>query len=194
LLYRNFPQAKLLFLYRHAESWARSSAQAFLASEQMNEAVKQAVFELMSRLVPMLPVYMANTPGGLTATELLVVIWLSVMKRYMSLHGEGYRMCAARYEDLKATPERVLQGLFYYCGLPLPDPAALEQVLAKDAQADSHLSQARVQQYEAAFGEAELAQLRAFLQREPVVSRQDFVVPGTLFQGEEGHYADQRRS
>jgi hypothetical protein len=183
LLYRNYPQAKLLFLYRQAESWARSSARVFLASDQMNEAKKQEVFHLMNRLVPMLPAYMASTPGGLSATDLLVLIWLSVMKRYMSLHAQGCRTCAARYEDLKARPEAVLQGLFRYCGLPLPDPAALEQILAKDSQANSHLSQARVQQYEAVFGEAELAQLRAFLQAEPVINRQDFVVPGTLFHG-----------
>ena len=180
LLYRNHPKAKSLFLYREAESWAHSSVRAFLASGQANEHMMQGFWEVMTRFVPLLPVYMTKTSTGLSATEVLTLIWLSIMQRYLSLYKQGLPICATRYEDLVTAPEAVIQALFHYCDLPLPEPARLAQVLAKDSQAGSVLSRARVQQPKAGLDETELARLRAFLQAEPVINTPDFVMPGTL--------------
>jgi hypothetical protein len=180
LLYRNHPKAKCLFLYREAESWARSSARAFLASGQANEGTRQEFWRMMTRFVPLLPGYMAKTSTGLSATEFLALIWLSIVQRYMALYEQGLQVCATRYEDLMAAPEEVTRQLFQYYELPLPEPARLAQVLAKDSQAGSVLSQASLRQPEAGLDETELAQLRAFLQAEPVINTPDFVAPGTL--------------
>jgi hypothetical protein len=180
LLYRNHPKAKSLFLYREAESWARSSARIFLASGQANERMMQEFWQVMTRFIPLLPVYMAKTPTGLSATEFLTLIWLSIMQRYMTLYEQGLQMCTTRYEDLVAVPEEAIRQLFRYCELPLPEPARLAQVLAKVSQAGSLLSRTSLQQPEAGLDETELARLRAFLRAEPVINTPDFVAPGTL--------------
>jgi hypothetical protein len=134
----------------------------------------------MTRFVPLLPAYMAKSSTGLSATEVLTLIWLSIMQRYLSLYEQGLPICAARYEDLVIAPEAVVRELFHYCELPLPEPARLAQVLAKDSQAGSVLSRARVQQPEVGLDETELARLRAFLKAEPIINTPDFVLPGTL--------------
>jgi hypothetical protein len=180
LLHRTYPKAKLIFLYRHAESWAQSITRTFQSDDPASAKMMQRFFEALDRFIPLLPVYMARTPGGLSAIELLSLLWLSVMQRYMALREQGIQMVATRYEDLRAAPQLLYRRLFDYCGLPMPDPVELERVLASDSQAGSILARSRVRQVETVLDEAQLAQLRAFLQAEPVINTPDFVAPGTL--------------
>lgn len=180
LLNRTYPAAKRIFLYRHAESWAQSTARVFQSSELASAEMVQHFFKLLESFVPLLPVYMARRPGGLSSMDFITVIWLSVMRRYLALHEQGIPMVAVRYEDLTAAPERMYRRLFDYCGLPFPDPVELKRVLGGDSQAGSILARRRVQQSEPVLAEAQLAQLRLFLQTELVINTPDFIAPGTL--------------
>jgi hypothetical protein len=63
LLYKAFPRARSLFLYRNAEAWARSAARAFCAfdpsTQERNARAIQQDFETFERLIPLLPDYIS---------------------------------------------------------------------------------------------------------------------------------------
>jgi hypothetical protein len=67
--------------------------------------------------------------------EYLAHMWVSTMQDSRRLQQHGAAVNCARFEDLKAAPQTVIQSLLTRCGLPIPDPDRLAQVLAKDSQA-----------------------------------------------------------
>ena len=60
------------------------------------------------------------------------------------LQQQGAALACARFEDLKSTPREVIQSLLTHCGLPLPDPDQLAQVLIRDSQAGTAGAQDRL--------------------------------------------------
>jgi hypothetical protein len=144
LIHKHFPDAKTVFLYRHAEAWSRSSARAFGSYDPTMVRTQTIVQDRLGLMIPLLARHRASKQRLLTPVEALACHWVSLMARAVALREAGVPMYPVRYEDLLADPVRTLRGVFLHCGLPGPDDAALRSVLAADSQAGSSLSRAAV--------------------------------------------------
>jgi hypothetical protein len=132
LLYQAMPQAKMLFLYRNALTWARSFSGAFgSADNQLEEGLVKHGFRYM---IPSVNTFL-QTHAHISWLEYLACMWVSTMQDSRWLQQQWAALACARFEDLKATPRAVIESLLTHCGLPLPDPDQLAEVLAKDSQA-----------------------------------------------------------
>jgi len=132
LLYQALPQARILFLYRNALTWARSFSGAFGAADnQLEERLVNYGFRYM---IPSVNAYL-QTHDHISWLEYLACMWVSTMQDGRWLQQQGAALACARFEDLKATPQSVIESLLTHCGLPMPDPDQLAEVLAKDSQA-----------------------------------------------------------
>ena len=178
LLNKHFPNTRNIFLYRNAEPWLDSMLRAF------GDAGEDVGFRTwaqgwLSTLVP--PITRHVQAGGslLTLSSMCSMLWLNVMERYMSLQDSGMPGLAIRYEDVKTDPHETLRKIFVYCGLPTSNIGAVYQVLEKDSQAGSGVSQEALRYKKSGLTDAQRADLLREFQSHPVIQSPDFVVPGT---------------
>ena len=141
LLYRTIPQAKLLFMYRNALTWAYSFSRAFGSpDDNMGDRLEKSGFRHM---IPSVNEHLKTHNNSMSWVEYLAHMWVSTMQDSRRLRQQGAVLAAARFEDLKATPQAVIQSLLAHCGLPMPDPESLADILAKDSQAGTAGAQDR---------------------------------------------------
>jgi hypothetical protein len=253
LMYKAFPKAKVLFLYRNGEAWVRSAArgiQSVVSSSESHE-LQDAFMEFFRQLdepqgpwpakppkphgmkspgkpwtdsnpgamYPLMGPYLkrfvkAKMTGGdklavlwlvlahqipglrsqfctpleyvrpyieaVPPMKLLTLLWLSVMHRYLTLHGMGIPMLAVQYETLVADPEPALRAVFEYCGLPVDRVAAAEGAFSEDSQKDTPISRDRVRAQSRNLPVEYLEQVREVLREHPPIETADYVVPGSL--------------
>ena len=141
LLYQTVPDAKNLFLYRNALTWAYSFSRAFGESsdEGFADRLEKYGFRYM---IPGVNEYL-KTHTHMSWVEYVARMWVSTMQDIRWLQGQGADLAHARFEDLRTEPHVVIQSLLAYCGLPMPNPDQLAQVLAKDSQAGTEGAQDR---------------------------------------------------
>jgi hypothetical protein len=125
--------AKLLFLYRDALTWARSFSRAFGPSD--DELRQRLTIPGFRYLVPGVDAYLKTHGDSIAWIEYLAHMWVSTMRDARNLKDRGASLACARFEDLKSTPQPVIQSLLIHCGLPMPEPDQLAEILAKDSQA-----------------------------------------------------------
>jgi hypothetical protein len=133
LLYQAVPAAKLLFLYRHALTWARSFSRAFGASDAALE--HRLEHDGFRYVIPSVDTYLRTHSHSITWLDYLAHMWLSTMQEIRRLQQQGADVACARFEDLQGAPQVVFARLLAQCGWPLPDPGRLARVVAADAQA-----------------------------------------------------------
>lgn len=133
LLYEVMPEAKVLFMYRDALTWAYSFSRAFGPSsdDNMGESLGQSGFRYM---IPLVNDYL-ETHAHISWVEYVARMWVSTMQDARWLQQQGAVFACARFEDMKSTPREVIQSLLAHCGLPMPDPYLLTSVLDQDSQA-----------------------------------------------------------
>jgi hypothetical protein len=180
LFYRNFPEAKVIFLYRQAESWARSMVRAFdLFDPQMEQMLPQ-LQQLISKLDPLVAAYTAKHEATIAPIELLTCMWVSIMQRCLDLQQQGVPLFAVRYEELKAAPRAVLDVLFAYCEVAVSNVETITRVLAQDSQAGTSVSQVRAQQSKSELLEQHVAELHRLIRAYSTTITPDFIVPTTF--------------
>ncbi|AOY81256.1 sulfotransferase [Moorena producens JHB] len=139
LLANNFPQAKILFLYRQIETWIPSSLRASIGeipdTPESLESMQKAVGNLVS-LIARFPE--PNRP--LSYIEILTVTWLSVLECLQRLHQQGYPPFIINFEDLIATPNSVIKQIFDFCDLPHNNLSQILKVFTQDSQSSTALS------------------------------------------------------
>jgi hypothetical protein len=84
-----------------------------------------------------------------------------------------------RYEDMKIAPQETLRKIFDFCGLPTSSMETVYQVLEKDSQAGSGISQDALRHKKSGLTETQRADLYRELQSHPVIRESDFVLPAT---------------
>ena len=178
LLHEQFPQAKTVFLYRNAESWARSMTSAFRMLDPAMGELMAFYKQLFVQYMPLIKHYVA--PEESTDTQFLTAMWLALMQRYLELHERGIPMCALRYEELKAAPTEMLAAVLAYCDLPVVDVENLIPVLDDDSQQGTALSQEQARRNHYQLSEQDLAAIRLLLQAQPVLNRPDIIVPNSV--------------
>lgn len=156
LLYQTMPEAKILFMYRNALTWAYSFSRAFGSSDDnLGERLVKSGFRYM---IPSVNDYLETHTNSISWIEYVAHMWVSTMQDSRWLQQQGAALAYARFEDLKATPHMVIQSLLTHCGLPMPDPDQLAGVLARDSQAGTAGAQDRKEPVRR-LTDAELAEL-----------------------------------
>lgn len=177
LLSHHFPEAKVVFLYRQAVSWARSMVRAFRLFDPEVEALLPPLQPLVS---PFMPVVAAQEVAPPSPLAWLSYLWVSVMERCLDLQRQGVPMFVARYEDLQAAPLEVLEALLAYCGVRARDAGAIDRVLVEDSQAGTSLSRDHAQASTRAFGVEHVAELHRLIHTYSPLLTPDFVMPQTF--------------
>ena len=180
LLYDNFPEAKVIFLYRHAEAWAQSVARAFRVFDPQIGPLLSALQPLFPRGIPTVVEHTEQDPAPLSPLALVTYLWVSVMERCLDLQRQGVPMFVLRYEDLQATPHAVLDALLAYCGVAASDVGGIDRVLAQDSQAGTSLSREDVQASTSELGAHHIAELHQLMRAYSPILTPDFVVPQTF--------------
>lgn len=171
-----FPEARVIFLYRQADDWARSAVRAYRSFRRPAATPAQestAPVRIRSIVDPPPPAPLATSPQGW-----LPWIWATSMARAADLQQHGVPMFVARYEELTRGPMDVLQAILAYCGLE-PGPAALAEVIARDSQEGTVLSRAATKTSADDFTEERRAEFRRYLRELAPQVDPDSPMPGT---------------
>jgi hypothetical protein len=179
LMYRLFPDAKCLFLYRNLEDWTDSMVRAFGGDEKITPEVVNLFWEFMKPLVKITASYSVENEK-LSLAQVFGLHWLSPMERYLDLAEKGIPILPVRYEDMKQKTLSVMEKIFSYCGLETKDQDELKRVLEKDSQAGSPLGRDFTQDQEFNSKREVMKKLHELLATRPVINRSDFELPGTL--------------
>lgn len=177
LLYRAVPEAKILFLYRNARTWARSFSRAFGSPDSgLGERLERDGFRY---IIPSIDAHLRTHGHNITWNEYLAHMWVSTVQDIRSLQQGGAPLACARFEDLQTAPKAVIQGLLAQCGLPMPDADQLARVLAEDSQAGTAGAQDRGEPARR-LSEAELDDLDRVIQRFDPTLASDTILPQTV--------------
>jgi Sulfotransferase domain len=173
-----FPQAKSIFLYRNAEDVVKSSVAAFAEMSEAIRAISQNI-DTYSRFVPLLKEYESIIDfDDPSCADIYTTMWLSVMQRYLQIHGDGIFMKSIKYETLIENPQSTVAELFQYCGIPESEVVLACRVLQEDSQSGSNLSRDKIsRQYHFIDDDAIKERVRHILSCHPTIKTSDFLVP-----------------
>lgn len=181
-LHELYPQAKNIFLSRGAETWLASGIRAYsdgvtrTAAEQ--QEYEREIREALAPGTPLIAQYSADQ--HLTDTEILVLMWLSVMQRYMELHKLGVKMLAIYYSSWQRAPRETATAMLEYCGCRPTDMSAVEAALSRDSQAGTSLSRDTVNRHETSIQPGDLEALNRHLKKHTYIQTADFEAANTL--------------
>ena len=177
-----FPGMKHLFLYRDAESWLTSSFRAFGGFvDQTNEgrqASEKEIRKLLTPLIPLLASYDADR--HLPLSGIFSLMWLSIMECYLKWYGMGIKMLAIDYSKWISDPQNTVVKMLSYCDLHPKNIDVIYQILTKDSQAGTVISQAEINQGNYHLKDSDQQELLRHLQNYNIVSMTEFEVPNAL--------------
>lgn len=143
LLYQSFPEAKLLFMYRNALTWARSFSRAFGATDaELEINLAKHGFRYM---IPSVNRHLEAHNNSISWIEYVAHMWTSTMSDANWLIDQGADIARASFEDLKQSPHEVIEFLLNHCGLEFPDKNKLSVVLARDSQKGTQGAQDKIE-------------------------------------------------
>jgi hypothetical protein len=181
-LHELYPQTRNLFLYRHAETWLRSGLRAYSRGPELSEEERRARGNQGRRVLGPLVPSIANYDADLLLShaELLALMWLRAMERYVHLCSMGMEMLAIRYASWLSAPRKTAEAMLDYCRCRPADMTAIYETLDRDSQAGTGLSREAIEQRERVITETELEELHRHLQRHAFIHEADYEVPNTL--------------
>jgi len=181
-LHNIYPHTKNLFLYRHAETWLQSGLRAYSrgveGTDGEHRAREKQRRELLGSLVPAIAQYDAKQP--LSHADMLALMWLTAMERYVQYCRMGIEMLAIRYASWLSAPRKTVEAMLDYCRCRPTDMTAIYETLNRDSQADTHLSREALEQNKRVIAELEFEELHWHLQKHAFIHEADFEVPNTL--------------
>jgi hypothetical protein len=181
-LHEIYPQTKNLFLYRHAETWLRSGLRAYSygieGTEEERRVRENQRREVLGALVPPIANYDANLL--LSHAEMLALMWLRAMERYVQYCKMGIEMLAIRYASWRSAPREAAEAMLDYCQCRPSDMTAIYETLNRDSQAGTGLSRETLEQRERVITKRELKELHWHLRNHAFIHDADFEVPNTL--------------
>jgi hypothetical protein len=177
-----YPQTKNLFLYRHAETWLRSGLRAysnvFEGTDEERRARENQRREGLGSLVPPIANYDANLL--LSHAEMLALMWLRAMERYVHYCEMGIEMLAIRYSSWLSAPRETAEAMLDYCQCRPADMTAVYETLDRDSQAGTRLSKEALEQRGRTTTERDLEELHRHLRNHAFIHEADYEVPNTL--------------
>jgi hypothetical protein len=178
LIFKHFPKAKIIFLYRDTETWMKSVFRASLGEIPNTVDSLKAMQNQVSQVSPL--IHQDEQDQPLSYLQILTLAWLSVMEGYLRLHQQGVLALAIRFQDLITAPQQTIIEILKYCDLPTTNLIQVFEVLQKDSQADTILSKANLNNQQVELTEEDLKEIRATLQEHSTIKTSDFIVPNTL--------------
>jgi len=182
LIYRIWPEAKLIFIYRNAEDVVKSSIRAFAYFSKILPMIEQNI-EMYSKFIPLLKENAKHIDfKDDKAIGFYTVMWLSVIHRYLLLYESGISMSALRYENLLSDPKQIITSIFNYCDLPESEISNACLAMEKDSQSGSNLSRENTHKNETNIPDIlEIRQkVNDILGKHQKIKTADFIVPNTL--------------
>ncbi len=177
LLYKHFPNAKVVFLYRNLESWAVSTMRAFVENDTIE--LRTWLQTWFATLVPSVAKHAREDGSILSLFTMSTLMWTSILERYMELHEKGVPMLAVRFEDIKSAPQEAVRKIIEYCGFSDVNMEKVYKVLEQDSQANSAISQEVLAGHDFKLTDAYRADFARVLQAHPVIHSGDYIVPAT---------------
>ena len=179
------PDAQHLFMYRNVIDWlasfhrlrvnrgetpTRYTRQQVIEQQAAYYQRPAAEFERLAH--PALTRYL-----GLEGRALG---WLYMLERYLEAQGRDAALAAIRYEDLQRERDAVLLGVLGLLGLPEAALADAVGAFASDAQAGTVFARDGGRGNTIELPDEMQATVRRLLALQPVITRADYVLPGTL--------------
>jgi len=181
-LHNSYSHTRNLFLYRHAETWLTSGLRAYSrgveGTDEEHKAREKQRRELLGSLVPAIAQYDPKLP--LSHADMLALMWLTAMERYVQYCRMGIEMLAIRYASWLSTPRKTVDAMLDYCRCRPSDMTAIYETLNRDSQADTHLSRDALEQHKRVIADLEFEELHRHLQKHAFIHEADFEVPNTL--------------
>jgi len=175
-LYEIHPRSKNLFLYRHAETWLQSCLSAYSDGVERTieerKARENGIREFMVPLVPLVTKYDASQ--HLSHASILTLVWLSAMERYVEYCKMGIEMSAIRYTNWQSTPRETTDAMLNYCNCKPTDMTAIYEILTRDSQAGTILSQESVNKHASDISNNDLDDQNWHLKNHAFINESDF--------------------
>jgi hypothetical protein len=179
LMFKHFPDAKTIFLYRDAETWLKSAVRAFVQDDVNSAEYLAAIQASLSPLVPLIDKHFPQKGVSLSIAKIGTLMWLSVMECYLKLHQQGVPMLAVRFKELISLPKQTIEEVFKYCDIPTTDLEVVFKILDRDSQAGTVLSRANIQKNPVELPDDFMAEVERILLEHPKIQTPHFVVPNT---------------
>ncbi len=184
LLYKAFPEAHHIFLYRSAVGFAASFYRIFrkmgLTQDVSRDEVVKLVYDHIRRESDEVEPYLVDKPY-VTQVENIALLWLLFMDRALKFYKQGIPLLGLRYEDLNSKRSETLAALFEYCHLSSDQLPAALKAFEHDAQEGTILARDNPQKGNSTTLTAEqIAQIQAILDKHPIIRTPDYILPGTL--------------
>ena len=137
------PQAKNLFLYRHAATWMASFLRLRQPIDPLDiERMMALWIPIVTRFHPEVVALMETLDGRLpTEGERMAVTWAGMLALYERWQ-QMMPFLAVRYEDLNAQRETVVKAIFEYCGVSSAAVTSALTAFDNDSQAGTPLARA----------------------------------------------------
>jgi hypothetical protein len=178
LIYKHFPNAKNIYLYRDLEPWVLSNGRAFLENNDSLE-YRAGWQQMGSYVVPSIARHVRENGPLLRLSELGAQIWLANLERYMELHEKGMPWLALQFEDIKVAPQTAVKKIIEYCRFQNVNMDAVYKSLEHDSQAGSPISQEILAGRDFKLTDEIRADLAQALANHPTIHSGDYVVPST---------------
>ncbi len=176
LFHQLYPEARNIFLHRHAERWLESMNAGFTPNLPGPEAEPTFTRFVLAQ-APLLKPFVRRHRRTPTLSESYALNWLSVVDKYLTLREDGVPFLTVRYEDIKAKPRQTLLEMLDYCGLRIEGFDRAFDSFSADSQEGTVLSLASRQQNPApALSPEDYQQARAVLAEHATVRTPDFDV------------------
>jgi hypothetical protein len=181
-LHRLYPQAKNLFLYRHAETWLQSGLRAYgRGADRSREEPRAQDKQRRAYLGPLVPAIANYDPDRpLPHAGTLALMWLSAMESYVRYSESGIEMLAIRFESWQSAPNKTAEAMLDYCECRPGDMTAIYETLHKDSQSGTGLSRDALEQRATVMTEGDLEELNRHLADHALIHEANFEVANTL--------------
>ena len=174
LFHQLYPDARNIFLHRHAERWLESMNAGFTPNLP-GPAAEPMFTRFVLAQAPLLQPFAAQHRRRPTLTEAYTLTWLSVVDKYLTLRRDAVPFLTLHYEDIKAQPRATLLELLAYCGLRIEDFDRAYGTFSTDSQEGTLLSLASRQKNPApALRPQDYVQARAVLAEHATIRTPDF--------------------
>lgn len=193
LMFRAFPDAHYLFMYRHAESYVVSAMRAFAyrwsplwAFNWMYQlpVARQFLYWYFSRNYDE-QIRFASFASKFTPRELvdlgpvgvLTITWASAMQQCLAMQQARISVLTLRYEDLVACPTDVVAHLMRFCNVRPENTHLALEAMSEDAQRDSILARDKRRKWQLSKKHRDI--MRTVLERHDVIRSADYQLPST---------------
>ena len=181
LMFKYLPDAKIIFLYRDADTWLKSAVRAFVHDDINSVGNLESIEAWLRQLVSLIDKHLSGNSESLSIAKIGTLMWLSMMERYLKLYQEGVPMLAVRFNTLTTLPKQVIKRIFDYCDISISDFEDIFKIFDRDSQEGTVLSRTNIQQKSVKLSDDFLAEMRRTLLAHPIIQTPHFVVPNTLY-------------